>query len=1268
MPYVADGTLVLGSGDGARTIIVGGDAWFVWLHSATSFTFESVEGTFVARRERAGSGRGGWYWRAYQRRDGSLRRAYLGRGAELTLERLQAVAMNLASSGKEYTPGRPDVEVDRLASESKEGLTLPTGTATFLFTDIEGSTQLWEQYPHAMQVALARHDRVLRLAIGSHRGVVFKTVGDGVHAAFGTASDALAAALSAQRALHREDWDSTGPLRVRMALHTGAAELRDGDYFGSPLNRLARILALGHGGQILLSHTTHDLVVDDLPPETSLRALGEYALKDLTRPEPIFQCIITGLPANFPPLRTDEAIPSAGTSVFNLLPTKLYIPQGRTSLEARPRLLERLANGLGSKLILIAAPAGFGKTTLLAQGLGVSGWALDGSSAKTQLPTSIPHQAAWLSLDAADNDPTTFMRYLIAALHTIAPNISTAALLRSPRLPPSDILITALANDLTTLPGESLLVLDDYHAIGTPAIHQALAFLLDHIPPQLHLIIATREDPPLPLARLRAKGQLIELRAAELRFTSDEVAAFLTTVMHLPLTAEQVAALEHRTEGWIAGLQFAALAMRDHRDIASFVNAFTGSHRFVVDYLAEEVINNQPHHLQTFLLKTSILDRMSASLCDAVLGITMNNESRTMGASITEAGSLAIAHRSSSGDNYSQLLLEQLERANLFIIPLDDTRQWYRYHQLFVDVLRGRLASGAIPEIVATLHRRASAWFEAQGLVAEAVQHALAANDGERAARLMELHGDAIWMHGGLATLARWLTALPDAALTAHPKLALNHAFMLVAQDAFASADRRLTAAEDALRAAPVPDPALLGQAAVIRTAIALLTEQPAEVTIASGRQALEILPESSTTWRSHASVILGIGYYAQAGAIKLSRQTLLEAEQISVRAGDAFIAASAVVHLSIVLEIGGQRRESERFNQHNLQHAAEPFWQGVPLAAYARLGLGRARYERNDLRMAREHLTDAIGQLETWSIKRPLIIACVWLARVHQALGEPEQAHKCMERVVAIVQKDDLKQTFSHWAAYRARLALAQGDLTNAAEWARRIELTLEGALNPAHEFEHITLAQIYLAQQRLSEAQALLARLLPAAQAAERMGRVLEIELLKALTAGALGQRAEALTALECALSLAEPEGYIRIFVDTGPPMQALLQEAYTRGIALDYVAMLLAAFSNQNTETRRHGDKQEGTLATDSISLSPSLQISKSLVEPLTTRELEVLQLLAIGASNSAIAEKLVISVGTAKKHVNNILAKLDVRSRTHAAIWAREHGLVPDTASS
>jgi LuxR family maltose regulon positive regulatory protein len=389
-----------------------------------------------------------------------------------------------------------------------------------------------------------------------------------------------------------------------------------------------------------------------------------------------------------------------------------------------------------------------------------------------------------------------------------------------------------------------------------------------------------------------------------------------------------------------------------------------------------------------------------------------------------------------------------------------------------------------------------------------------------------------------------------------------------------------------------------------------------------------------------------------QAGDLELSRQTLVEAEQISLHAGDAFIAASVAVHLSIVLEIGGRLRESERLNQHNLQRAAEPFWHGVPLAAYARLGLGRACYERSDLHAARDHLTEAVAQLETWSIKRPLMIACVWLGRVHQALGEPEQARTWMSRAVEIVERDDLRQTFSHWAAYRARLALAQEDLVTVEHWARQIEPHLEGALNPAHEFEHITLAQIYLAQRRHSDAQALLARLLPAARAAGRTGRVLEIELLQALTADMLGQHTQALNRLEAALILAEPEGYVLTFVDLGAPMQALLRKAEARGVVPAFVAKLLEFFS-AGGKVRFVGDH--------SLTASPPYLPTPHTVEQLTARELDVLRLLATGASNGAIAEALVISIGTAKKHVNNILAKLDVHSRTEAALWAREHGL-------
>jgi LuxR family maltose regulon positive regulatory protein len=1103
--------------------------------------------------------------------------------------------------------------------EPQPAAALPTGTLTFCFTDIEGSAQLWEKHPHTMPQALARHDALIRAATEASSGVVFKTVGDSLHAVFARATDALAAALAAQRALQAEPWGPTGPLRVRMAFHSGVAEERDRDYFGPTLNRVARILALGHGGQILLARATVDLVVDDLPPQAALRDLGTYHLKDLTRLEQIFQLVSPDLPADFPPLRSAGNAPTPAQSL-PLLTTKLYVPPARPNLVPRPRLTARLQAGVTGKLTLIAAPAGFGKTTL------INAWHAAVSSA---LPL------AWVALDAGDNDPIRFWSYVIAALDTLHAGVGTAplALLQSPQPPPIESILTALLNTVSGWTTDVALVLDDYHLIDAPPIHQALALLLDHLPSRLHLVIATRADPPLPLGRLRARGELTELRADDLRFTPAEAAAFLTEVMRLPLSAKAVAALETRTEGWIAGLQFAALAMRDRTDLAGFVAAFTGSNRFVVDYLAEEVLLHLPQHLQTFLLQTAILDRMCGPLCDTLLRGDQSDPLRAT----------------------SQTLLEGLERANLFIVPLDDTRQWYRYHHLFVDVLRGRLAGGATTERVARLHRRASAWFEDHGFVAEAVQHALAVSDWDQAARLVELHGDAVWMRGELATLMRWLMLLPDTAFEKRPKLALNHAFILSALDALALSERRVAAAERALHAGHLQDMPLLGQAAVCRTVIALLADGPAEATIAAGRRALEILPESSTTWRGHANMLLGVGYYAQAGNVDLGLQTLAEAERVGLLAADAFTVANAAAHTSIVLEICGQLHASKQRNQHYLERASEPFWQGVPLAGYARFGLSRVLYEHNDLRAAYDQLTEAIPQLEAWSLKRPLIVSCVLLARVHQAMGEPEPARERMGRAIAIVQKDNLKQTFSHWEAYQARMDLAQGSLAAAARWGREIEPSASGELNPAHEFDHITLAQVYLAQHRLDDAQGLLARLLPAAQAAGRLGRALAIRVLQALTADAQGDQVGALTILERALTLAEPEGYVRTFVDEGAPMAVLLAHvARGESPVAAYAATLLAAFPAQTKASdRRRGDAAQAARHTTTTA---------ALVEPLSSRELEVLRLIADGHSNQAIADILIVAVSTVKRHVNNIYGKLDVQSRTQALVRARELNLL------
>jgi class 3 adenylate cyclase len=646
-----EGATLIGRTDTAQAILAGTPAWHTRPDKATRF----APGRSTARKDPRGDG-----WKACRKRSGRVRTTAATLAAAIA-------PPDGDTAGASIPPATPTIGAP---------MALPTGTLTFCFTDIEGSTQLWEQYPHAMPAALARHDAILGTVIAAHGGVVFKSVGDSAHAVFAGVPDALTAALAAQQALQAEPWGPTGPLRVRMALHSGVAEQRDGDYFGAALNRVARILALGHGGQILLSHTTRDLVADDLPAQASLRDLGEYSLRDLSRPEQIFQLLHPDLPSEFPRLWTLESHPvPAVTPPLQILATKLYAPPPRRQLVARERLLERLRSGLTGKLTLISAPAGFGKTTLVSEWLaklriGDEELRKRGSDNDSQCSTlHSQFKVAWVSLDVNDNDALRFWSYVIAALETVYPHVgaTTMALLRLPQPPVAEAFLTPLLNALSALPADVALVLDDYHLISTPAIHAAVTFLLDHLPPQLHVIMLTRADPPLALTRLRARRELAELRAAELRFTAEEATAFLTEMIGLPLTGEQVAALEARTEGWVAGLQLAALAMQNRTDRAGFVAAFSGSNRFVVDYLVEEVLNQLPRHLQTFVLQTSIFDQLCGSLCDAVLGIETFERSNVQ---TFQPGSVQTA--------YSQLILDQLEQANLFLIPLDDERRWYR--------------------------------------------------------------------------------------------------------------------------------------------------------------------------------------------------------------------------------------------------------------------------------------------------------------------------------------------------------------------------------------------------------------------------------------------------------------------------------------------------------------------------------------------------------------------------------------------------------------
>jgi LuxR family transcriptional regulator, maltose regulon positive regulatory protein len=1169
---------------------------------------------------------------------------------------------------------------------------LPTGTLTFLFTDIEGSTQLWEQHPHAMPTALERHHAILRQVIESHGGVVFKTVGDGVHAVFAHAAAALAAALGAQRILYAEPWHETGALRVRMALHTGAAELRAGDYFGPPLNRVARILGLGHGGQVLLSHTTSDLVADDLPEQIALQALGEYQLKDLTRPEQIFQLVCPDLPSAFPPLRTVVTTPTpTAAPPAQLLTTKLYVPSARSNLVPRRHLIDRLHAGLAGKLTLIAAPAGFGKTTLVSawltklrienEELRQPGRDDDSQFSNAQRAPDSQFKVAWVALDKGDNDPIRFWSYVIAALDLVQAGVFSGALgqLQSPQPPPIKDILTTLLNALSSLTADVVLMLDDYHLIDTPAIHQSLAFLLDHLPRRLHLVLASRADPPLPLSRLRARGELNELRAVDLRFTPEEAAAFLTAALGVRLSSDAVAALEERTEGWIAGLQFAALAMRDRRDHAGFIAAFTGSNRFVMDYLAEEVLNQLPHHLHTFLLDTAILDRLCGSLCDAVLGIE-NAELKIEKAITRQSSSQFSIFNSQFGEAYSQLILDQLERANLFLVPLDDDRHWYRFHPLFAEVLRSRLSGGASAAHVATLHQRASIWFEQHGLGVEAITHALATNEHERTARLIEQWAWPVVYRGQIHTALGWFNTLPVAFIHTHPSLCVLHAQMLMHTDRLDAAESRLQEAEQALLP-DTPDElarSIRGRVLTTRANISFYQGNlPRSVVI--GQQALEIFPEIVSFSRPAASAFAAHSFLVT-GAVTPAIERLVAAVAPAAHAaGNRFVQLRGYTLLAELEVLQGRLKAAAATYREAAQLAPEPAVLASMIGSPAYyFGLGDLYREWNDLDSAEQLLTEgmhrAIGAVTANAVY--LRQGCFALARLQHARGDHAAALAALKLLADLGRQRGFDPlVLAQGLAVRARLAVAEGQLETAIRWADTSGVCADDAPSFPRELEHLTLARVLIAQGRgdpqapfLHEAQHLLDRLLAAADDGARMRSVIEIVLLRALALAAQGDAIGALTTLERALTLAAPEGYIRLFVDEGAPMRLLIEDCklqITKRIGsagsrdgqhvLTYADTLLAAFGELRIEN-------EELRIAPILSSSFSILNSQFLMEPLSERELEVLRLIGAGRSNQAIADTLIIAVSTVKRHINNIYGKLAVQSRTQALARARELKLI------
>lgn len=896
-----------------------------------------------------------------------------------------------------------------------------------------------------------------------------------------------------------------------------------------------------------------------------------------------------------------------------IITTKIKIPPARAKILPRPRVFARLDAGKKRKLTLISAPAGYGKTTLLSE------WA-----------HQTKNVVAWISLDENDNDLGQFISYIAAALQVVIAGFgeSTCELLLSFQPSQSRLLLTTLLNEIANLslhkgfaPEHISLVLDDYHLIENQSIHEAVDFLLDYLPDQLRIVIASRTDPPLALPRLRVRGQMIELRAKDLRFTYDEAMAFLNQVMELWLSPDDITALETRTEGWIATLQLAALAMQGREDRGSFVRAFTGSHRYVLDYLADEVFYHQPEYIQDFLLNTAILDRLSGDLCNATTGRTDSQE-----------------------------ILEHLERANLFTLPLDDERHWYRYHHIFADLLRYHLKQSH-PSQIPELHRRASQWYAKNERLYEALGHALATDDIQFAVKIAEKTNATVVMRGEAATLLGWLNALPSKVVQTNARLSLTYAWALYVTADMDGIEPRL---QDAIKALGVGDikkkksldsfsdevKEYLGEITALQV-LSAIYQKTSPPKIEEVKRALEYLPPD-TIYRIPVMATLGDVYH-ELDDLQSAKQAYLNVLSASERHG---LISAMVIHNDLArLHITqGQLHQAESAYQRVLDWGSQ---RHTPTYAVgqAYIGMGDLLREWNRLDEAAKNILSGIEQCQLGGYSRYLITGHIALARIRYAQGNIDNSLKQFQKAEEIAEKVGIDRLLAKVAAQKVRLGLAGENLAVAAHWAQNSKLRVQDHLSYPYEFEYLTLARFLIAEgtqqanpSSLDAAGKLLDRLLQAAEAAGRTGSIIEIQMLQALTLHAQGRTADAMLPLENALSLAEPEGYVRLFVDEGAPMAELLEFAISSGVKQKYAKDLFAMCKD----------------------LSHIKQ--NSLADPLTNRELEVLKLLAHGLSNREIANELSISMNTVGTHTKRLYTKLDVHNRTQAGTRAGELNLL------
>ena len=903
-----------------------------------------------------------------------------------------------------------------------------------------------------------------------------------------------------------------------------------------------------------------------------------------------------------------------------LLQTKLYRPAPRPDLVPRARLRERLVAGLwtgdafGRKLTLIAAPAGFGKTTLIAQLKDEDG------RQKDKIP---PSHFCWLALDEADNDPARFLRYLVAAIQSALPDVGHAIppLLEIGALPALEEALVSLINEIAAAAAPVILTLDDYHLIQSAEIEHLMTLLLDHQPPNLHLVIASRVDPALPLTRLRARGQLLELRARDLRFTEAEAAAFLTQTMGLDLLPAWIAALEARTEGWIAGLQLAALSLQGHDDPAAFIQAFSGSHRYVIDYLVDEVLRHQPPHIRDFLVQTAILERLCGPLCDALL--------KAEGETAPEALPPSTA------------ILETLERANLFLIPLDDRRQWYRYHHLFADSLRATLD----PEQQAALHRRAAEWFAAHGLPVEAVQHARATGDLAFMAAMIEraVQQPSAWSGGQLGILVSWLDALPDAMLDDYPALMLHVSRAFYLSGRIVQSERLLERAIQALQGRD--DEAahtLLAQADIYRGALAVIQGDPHRA-IAWVEAGLTRLPETAQHARARAYDVLATAYQ-HSGDARQAERYFLQAGALAQAAGVAYLAINARCEAAQMQMLQGRLTEAAQTCEEALRVSSTP----IPPQGLAWTFLGEIARERNELAAAEQCLQQGLALAQQGGLTDDVVMALGFLAWVKHNQGDAAGAQQLFAQFMRLIHTYQVPWLMQRAAAHQARFDLAQGRLDAARAWARAYqEARAAQTVAYMRDAEDLTLARVLLTEGETRRAHAILETVIAEAQAAGRMRRVIEAQILAALAFHREGCMAEATRALRQAITLTAPERWLREFLEEGAALAALLP--YVRDAAPAFVDALLALLPSAPV-----------TIPTSAP--PPTATPLPIPGETLSERELEILRLLAEGHSNQEIGQTLYIGVGTVKWYLTHLYDKLDVSNRTQAVARARELGLL------